>query len=413
MRTIVALYDDFNVAQDVVEDLVEAGFQRDKISIMANDARGQYASYLNRDVAAEGDVSGSQGASFGAVVGGLVGLGAMLIPGIGPVIAAGPLVAALVGAGVGATAGAVTGGITASLIDLGVDDEYAGYYAEGVRRGGTLVVAHAEDEWENQVREIMTRHDPVDISSRAFQWRATGWAGFDEARGPYMSDQTTARELDAGEEVRLPVTEEEVKVGKREVEKGGVRVETHTTETPVEEKVHLREEHVNVERHPVDRPASEADFITGDQSIEVTEMAEEPVVSKEARVVEEVVVKKDVEERDETVRDTVRRQDVEVEHMDRGTARGSGTFQPFESYAENYRTHFNNMYASSGHPYDYYVPAYRYGYMLATDPRYHDYRWEQLEPEIRRNWEDYNKGTWDDVKDAIRHAWNQIRDALD
>ncbi len=314
MRTIVALYDDFDVAKDVVEDLVEAGFKRENISIMANDAAGEYAMHLKRDVemVGQGDVSGAEGASFGAVVGGLVGLGAMLIPGVGPVIAAGPLVAALVGAGVGATAGAVTGGITASLVDLGVDDEYAGYYAEGVRRGGTLVVAHAEDTWEDRIRDIMSRHDPVDVSTRASTWKEKGWSGFDEASKPYTREEvTTERAM-----YRTPDT-------------GGVRVNTFTT-----------------------TPANEGDFITGDQS---------------------------------------------------------GGYLPFETYNDVYRMHYTTVFASGGHPYDYYVPAYRYGYMLATDPRYRDYQWEQLEPEIRRNWEDYNKDTWEDVKAAIRHAWNKIR----
>ena len=304
MRTIVALYDQFDVAQDVVEDLVEIGFPRDKISLMASDAAGQYATALNHETqpVTEGDVSGAEGASFGAVVGGLVGLGAMLIPGIGPVIAAGPLAAVLVGAGVGATAGAVTGGITASLIDLGVDDEYAGYYAEGVRRGGTLVVAHAEDDWESRVRDVMSRHNPVDISTRASEWRATGWTAFDETSEPAQPS------------------------------------------------------------------------------------------ASESYVVEEEVVMTDAGERQ--VNETVTT---------------SAGYQPFEYYNDNYRTHYSGMFGSSGRPYDYYVPAYRYGYMLATDPRYRDYSWDQLEPEIRRNWEDYNKDTWDEVKDAIRHAWSQIR----
>jgi uncharacterized membrane protein len=312
MRTIVALYDDFDVAKDVVEDIVEAGFKRESISLMANDVAGEYALNLNRDVemVGESDVSGAEGASFGAVVGGLVGLGAMLIPGVGPVIAAGPLVAALVGAGVGVTAGAVTGGITASLVDLGVDDEYAGYYAEGVRRGGTLVVAHAEDNWEDRVRDIMSRHNPVDMSTRSSTWKESGWSGFDEASKPYTSEQVSTERA----RYRTP-------------DMGGVRVNTYTT-----------------------APAS-GDYITGDQGM---------------------------------------------------------TYQPFESYNDEYRTHYTTTFGAGGHPFDYYVPAYRYGYMLATDPRYNNYQWEALEPEIRRNWEDYNKDTWEDVKDAIRHAWDNI-----
>jgi len=116
---------------------------------------------------------------------------------------------------------------------------------------------------------------------------------------------------DQGEAV-LPVIEEEIDVGKRQVETGGGRVHTKVQERPVEEQVNLREEHVNVERRPVDRPLSDANAAFQEQSFEVTEMAEEPVVRKQARVLEEVVIRKDMQEHTETVRDTVRRQDVHV-----------------------------------------------------------------------------------------------------
>jgi uncharacterized protein (TIGR02271 family) len=117
-------------------------------------------------------------------------------------------------------------------------------------------------------------------------------------------------------DVAIPVVEEELQVGKREVNRGGVRVYSHMTERPVEENVQLREEHVRVQRNPVNRPASEADFQAFKEgTIEVTETAEEAVVSKQARVVEEVVVGKDVIERTQTVRDSVRKTDVEVEEV--------------------------------------------------------------------------------------------------
>lgn len=128
-------------------------------------------------------------------------------------------------------------------------------------------------------------------------------------------------------EAVIPVAEEELRVGKREVEKGGVRVTSRVTETPVEEEVRLREEHVNVERRPVDRPLSSADNAFREGSIEVTERAEEAVVAKDARVVEEVVVSKDVNERTERVRDTLHRTDVDVQKVEGETRRrgkGSG-----------------------------------------------------------------------------------------
>ena len=117
-------------------------------------------------------------------------------------------------------------------------------------------------------------------------------------------------------EAVIPVVEEELRVGKREVEKGGVRITSKVTETPVEEEVRLREERINVERRPVDRPVTSSDNAFQMGAIEVTESAEEAVVAKSARVVEEVVVNKDVQERTETVRDTLHRTDVDVEQVE-------------------------------------------------------------------------------------------------
>lgn len=185
-KTVVALYDDFDVAQDVVEDLLEAGFRRENVSLMASDATGDYARRYVADGVDE-DVTAGEGAGFGAVVGTLIGLGVALIPGIGPVLGAGPLAVALT-AGVGAAAGAITGGITAGLIDMGVPETDADYYAEGIRRGGTLVSATVDEEWLERVEEIMNRHNPVDIERRAAYWRETGWTDFDPEGTPYTSD---------------------------------------------------------------------------------------------------------------------------------------------------------------------------------------------------------------------------------
>ena len=177
---VAALYDDLTTARRAVEQLVSSGYDRDQISLVANDASNKYATYFK-----DKDVTAEEGAGFGTVVGALVGLGAMLIPGIGPVIAGGPLVAALVGAGVGAATGALTGGITASLMDMGIDEETAGYYAEGVRRGGALVVAHVADGNQNRALDVMNRYSPVDVKVRADEWRSTGWTRFDERDTAY------------------------------------------------------------------------------------------------------------------------------------------------------------------------------------------------------------------------------------
>jgi len=128
----------------------------------------------------------------------------------------------------------------------------------------------------------------------------------------------TGSGIEAGESKKIPVIQEEMQVGKREVETGGVRLKSRIFDRPVEENLRLRKERVSVERNPANRIATEADFNAFKEgTIETTETAEVPVVSKESRVVEEVNLRKEVEEKDEKIRGSVRRQDVEVESKKR------------------------------------------------------------------------------------------------
>jgi hypothetical protein len=166
---------------------------------------------------------------------------------------------------------------------------------------------------------------------------------------------------------------------------------------------------VRVERHPVDRPATEADVAAAkERTIEVTETDEEAVARKQARVVEEVVVHKDVQEHTETVRDTVRRTEVEVEPIG---AAGAGEVRGFETYETAFRQHYTTTFASEGQAqaYERWAPGYRYGYELARDPRYAGRDWTALEPEARRGWEGQQKGTWEEFKDTVRYAWETVR----
>ena len=368
-KTIVGLFDNFSEAQQVVQQLTDAGFDRNTISLVANqEASGQGASAGaggGEGIVRDTDGSGGQtaeyagtGAKAGAYAGGalglLVGLGALAIPGVGPVIAAGPLATALGSTALGAGLGAATGGLIGGLVGLGVPEEEAGYYAEGVRRGGTLVSVASPDDRVDEAVTILNRHNAVDIDQRGSYYRQGGFAGFDSNAKPFSATEiqtyrgqnpnvyraagttsapaatgstsagTTASAgtlgasttVNAGEHQTIPIVEESLHVGKREVEQGGARIHTSVTETPVQEQVTLREEHVTVDRRPVDRAVSDTDLSTfREGTIEVTERAEVPVVAKEARVVEEVVVGKETTERTETVRDTVRRTDVDVEEL--------------------------------------------------------------------------------------------------
>jgi hypothetical protein len=176
-KTIVALYDDIVVARQVVEDLVDADFERSSISLITNDANNQYSHFLDKDHTPREDaVTAGEGAGFGAVVGGLtgilVGLAALTIPGIGLAIAAGPIVGALTGA----LAGAVTGGIVGALVKSGVPEDEAPYYAEGIRRGGTLVSIETDDTL--RAADIINRYGSVNIHERIDVWRQAGWEGF-------------------------------------------------------------------------------------------------------------------------------------------------------------------------------------------------------------------------------------------
>jgi uncharacterized protein (TIGR02271 family) len=253
-------------------------------------------------------------------------------------------------------------GVISRLTDAGIPDEDANVYAEGVRRGGSLVTVYTEsDDQAYQAADIMNRHNIVDIDRLGQEYRAGGWTRYDETAGPYETtgtayagttgttdydrtaatagttgtvgttdvdyDRTTATTGTTGTtdqgETAVPIVEEELRVGKRETDRGGVRVDTRVEETPVEEQVNLRDETVSVERRRVDQPVTDADATAFQEgAFEVREQGEEAIVDKQARVVEEVVVRKDVEDRTETVQDTVRRTDVDVENLS-GQSRSS------------------------------------------------------------------------------------------
>lgn len=373
MKTIVGLFDNFGQAQSVVQDLINAGFRRDDISLVANDADGKYANYGSASgsggsAGGEGVVRSTDGtggttaeaagtgAKAGAYTGGalglLVGLGALAVPGVGPVLAAGALATALGSTALGAGLGAATGGLLGALVGLGIPEEEAGYYSEGVRRGGTLVSVSAEDNMAQKAVDILNGHGAVDIEQRGDYYRTSGYSGYSPEAKPYTAEELTTyrqsnpnvygtasammpdttsgmtsgtREVKSGENVAIPIVEEQISVGKREVERGGARIHTRVIETPVSESVQLREEHVTVERHAVDRAVTGADTSFTQGTIEVRETAEVPVVAKEARVVEEVVIGKEATQRTETVSDTVRRTDVDVEEINTGDTSVTGT----------------------------------------------------------------------------------------
>lgn len=356
-RTVIALYDDFAAANAAVRDLTDSGFPRNDISIMASDATGEYSRYMNT-TNAEGTNAPSDaasgvgvGAGIGAVIGGLggllIGLGALTIPGIGPVITAGPLAAALTGlagAGAGAVAGGVTGGILGALVDMGVPNDAAQYYAEGIRRGGTLVSVRTDDNMAERARDIMNLHNPVDINERANQWREAGWTGFDTGASSYTGERMQGT---AGQDVHdLQVSEG-----------------TITMPNP-------------------DKPVQESNWQQNDFQTGVgTGQENNPNATTW---------------QDETYQGT---------NM-------TPQYGDFNSYDAGFRNHFSTTMAGSGYTYEQYQPAYRYGYDLATNARYRDRDWEQVEPEAAQYWNERNPGTWERIRDAVHYAWQEIKDTV-
>jgi len=201
-----------------------------------------------------------------------------------------------------------------------VPDEDAHLYAEGLGRGHSILVISSAAGEHERVMQVLDQFNPIDIDDRAAQWRNSGWSGVHSGKAAWdvhrqtTTPSTTTAARPATEEQVIPVYEEQLKVGKRVVEQGRVRVRVYTVEHPVQEGINLREERVAVERRPADRAAS---GMPGeafqDRTIDVTTHREEPVIAKEARVKEEVVVRNQADQRTETVRDTVRRTEVEVD----------------------------------------------------------------------------------------------------
>jgi len=196
----------------------------------------------------------------------------------------------------------------------------AGTYAEAVRRGGHVVVVDAaNDDEAGRAKALLYELGAIDVEERSAQWKKEGWKGAGDDAAQYGGSESDVRSQTDDQSV-MPIVQEDLKIGKRSVEGGGVRVVSRITETPVSELVRLRQERATIERRPVDRAATDADFASFKEgSVEVREMSEEAVVAKTARVVEEVVVGKTVSERSQTVTDTVRRTDVQVERLDATT----------------------------------------------------------------------------------------------
>jgi uncharacterized protein (TIGR02271 family) len=222
-------------------------------------------------------------------------------------------------------------GFFSSLADLFMPDEDRYTYAEGLSRGGYMVVASDIDmAYYDRAIDILDDEGSIDLDQREQSWRSEGWTGFQtDATGSSYSlgadamgasaATSTDRDIDStaglgttNDEV-IPVVDERLVVGKRDVNLGRVRVRSYLREEPVSEDVNLHEERVTLERRPVDRPLTDGDAAFRDRTIEAEAHAEEAVIGKEARVTEEISLRKESTDHQETISDTVRKTEVEIE----------------------------------------------------------------------------------------------------
>lgn len=266
-HTVIGLFDNKNEARVAMEELVEQGFVRENIDV--SDRR-----FDDSSTAADTTTNTSAGDSISNFFSSL----------------------------------------------FGDDQTTAQNYTNAAYEADAILTVQVDSpERARAAAEILDRHGAIDVDNNSAQYNQQNLA---QTSG---TTENTAATTTEGE-LSIPVIEEELQVGKRAVERGGARIRSRVIEKPVEANLRLREEHIVVNRQPVNRAVTDADLQNvQDGDIELTERAEEAVVSKQARVVEEVSVGKQVSEREETIRDTVRRTDVDVEETDGNVTTGSTT----------------------------------------------------------------------------------------
>ena len=297
--------------------------------------------------------------------------------------------------------------ITSELTDRGVPRGEAERFAKGVGAGGSLLVLTVADRIAPKVRSIL---EGGDVEVHKEMATPTTQKTIDAPRAQAAPRQARTNKTVEGE-TRIPIVEEEVRVGKREVNEGGVRVKTEVGERPVQEKVTLKEEHVDIDRKPVNKTISsrEAEGMLKGGTLEIDEKHEELVVDKKARVKEEVVVKKQAGTRTETVNETERFTKVDIDRM-------SGRPEMKKLYVKCqpvFKKHFEKHYASDGHDWNTFENNYRFGASYAMHDDYRSMEFDRAEPHLRRNYEErHGQGTWDRVKNAVRHGYSEFRTRL-
>jgi len=261
-------------------------------------------------------------------------------------------------------------------------------YLEGVRHGGTIITAYVTESSATRAAEIMSSYHMVNIKDRAIELQKI--RGDLKLSDPAKSDNV------------LEVIEEELQVGKESIERGRMRIYSVVSEKQVKQDVHLLDETLRVHRRPINRTVAANPDLFKERSFELVEVDEIAKVGKTARVIEEVRIGKEVADKVDTIKETLRRQDVKVEEIP--------ALRPFTAYDSDFHSFYDKNLGKSGVTYENLSPAFHFGYDLATREPFRNSPWTAVEADSKRIWEEKNPGTWDKNKAVIRYAWERVRD---
>jgi len=432
IKTVIGSFDSFDEARQVVRDLKDEGFMESDISIVASNRTGGDATSdrtpndLNLDPAVTGDTAretsttrsmrgtttdaddvddtttgNATGAATGAVTGGVLGgaagvavsLMGLAIPGIGPIIAAGPIVAGLTGAGVGAVAGGLIGGLTS----LGVSEEHAEYYAESVRRGGALVTIRCDESRAERAAQIMQDHGAVDIERRVERWRDTGWTGYDRnaqastgemetGGGTYGDSSVGGLGRSAG--TTSAVDPERMTGGRT----SGIDSSTTTAGTMGAASSAGRGLGATDVSGTGSRGAG--GMGTSGSSGLGTSGSSSGLGSSSSSGMGAT-----------TSGSTLGGSPSALT----GGAPRTRAQSDWNSVQDDFRREHDRTYAGQNMTFDDYAPAYRHGYESAQSDTYRGRNWNDVEPNLRSDWERSNPGgTWERMKDAVRRGWDRL-----
>jgi uncharacterized protein (TIGR02271 family) len=336
------------------------------------------------------------------VLGGLLGAGAaLLIPGIGPVVAGGILAATFGGAAIGAVAGGLIGALTA----MDIPEDEARYYESEFKSGRTLVTVKADNR-AAEATSILRRHGAYDAHTEGDTMGTgrttmmdTGHTTMDTGRSTMPSGgRTETRHTGTEGNMRVQAREEELRAQKQTVQAGEVEVRKEVVTEHRSMEVPVTREEVYVERHPVEGRASSGP-IGESETIRVPVYEEQVTVQKTPVVREEVEIGRRAVTENQHVEGTVRREEI---HVDR---QGGNWNEVMPSF----RTSWQQRYGSSGGRWEDYEPGYRYGWEMAGKPEYRGRSWTQVEPEFRRDWETrHHDKPWDRIGDTIREGWERM-----